>query len=165
MNPVGLVEPSVGVRGGILTQARNKVDLSVGVQYNNVGFSEATGEFELSVAVGHHWDRLALVGNVMFGQGLDEAERDGEVRVAALYRVHRLVTAGLDLRARFDLGDETERRRENKIESEFDFIGGPLCTVALGPVALLAQGGVHTIVQHEVPTTGAVVFAGLGATY
>jgi hypothetical protein len=165
MNPLGRVEPSVGLRAGILTQARHKVDLSVGAFYNNVGFTEASGEFEFSVAAAHQWNHLALIGNVMYGQGLNAEERDAEVRVAALVLVHRLVNVGLDARARFDLGDETPNRVRDKLEADFDFLGGPLCSVALGHFALVAQAGAHTVLQNEHVSTGAAAFAGLGATY
>ncbi len=165
LNPVGLVEPSVGLRVGLLTQEKNRVDLSFGAAYNNVGFTEATGELELSLAVGHRWQRLALVGNVLYGQGLVPEERDGEVRLAALVLVQRRVNVGLDARARFDLGDDTPRRVRNKLESDIDVLAGPLAMVTFGHRVALAQVGFHSAAQNDHFSTGAAAFAGLGATY
>jgi hypothetical protein len=49
------VYPSVGVRVGILRQELNKVDLGVIAQYKNLGFSEASGEFEFGALLGRRW--------------------------------------------------------------------------------------------------------------
>jgi hypothetical protein len=165
LNPLARVEPSVGLRFGILTQARNHVDLSFSTFYNNVGFTEAKGEFELGLAVGHRWQRFSLVGDVLYGQGLDPAERDGEVRVAALVAVHRRVDVGLDARVRFDLGDDTPARVRDQLEADVDILGGPLAMVTLGHFALLAQAGLHSAARNDHFATGAAVFGGLGATY
>lgn len=163
--PTNSANPSVGFRLGILRQERYGVDLGVGFQYRNVGFSEAKGEFEMMVMVARRWNRLALFGNAVFGVGLDAAERDGEVRVGAMYAVHDRVNVGLDARARFDLGEETALRKMNKLENEFDLIAGPMATVAAGPVMLLAHAGVHTLVQNEQPLTGVIAVGGVGAAF
>jgi hypothetical protein len=165
LNPIGRVEPSVGARVGILTQAKNRVDLSLGAFYNNVGFTEASGEFEFSVAVGHRWNRVALVGDLLYGQGLDPGERDGEVRLAALVLVQRRVNVGLDARARFDLGEDSPGRVRDRLEADVDILGGPLAMVTFGHFAALAQVGLHSVAQNDHFSTGAAAFAGLGATY
>jgi hypothetical protein len=165
LNPLARVEPSVGVRVGVLTQAKSHLDLSIGAFYNNVGFTEASGEFEFSVAAAHRWNRVALVGNVLYGQGLVPDERDGEVRVAALVKVQRRVDVGLDARARVDLGGDSPGRVRDKLEADLDLLGGPLATVTLGHFALLAQVGAHSVLQNERFATGVAAFAGVGATY
>jgi hypothetical protein len=165
LNPVGRVEPSVGARVGILTQAQNRLDLSIGAFYNNVGFTEASGEFEFSVAASHRWNRVSLIGDVLYGQGLTPGERDGEVRLAALVLVHKRVNVGVDARARFDLGADTPGRVRDKLESDVDVLGGPLAMVTFGHFAALAQLGLHSVARNERFSTGAAAFAGLGATY
>jgi hypothetical protein len=165
LNPLARVEPSVGVRVGILTQARNHVDLAFSGSYNNVGFTEASGEFEVGFAVGHRWSRFSLVGDALYGQGLVAAERDGEVRLAALVQLHRRVDVGFDSRVRFDLGDDTPARAKNRLEADVDILAGPLATVTLGHFALLAQAGFHSVAQNDRFSTGAAIFAGVGATY
>jgi hypothetical protein len=82
------VYPSVGVRVGILRQDKYKVDLAMIGQYKNLGFSEASGEFEFGVLVGHRRSKVGLFANAIYGQGITAEERDVEGRVAALYYAH-----------------------------------------------------------------------------
>ena len=157
--------PSVGLRVGVLRQEKYGIDLGIAAMYKNTGFSEANGEVELIVSVGRRWNRLALFGNAAFGQGITPTERDAEARVALLYAVHERVNVGFDARARFDLGDENAARATKKIEADFDLVAGPVATVAVGPLALMAQAGVHTLVIHEQPLVGLAALGGVGACF
>src|SRR5262249_10035793 len=118
------VYPSVGVRVGLLRQEKHKVDLAVIGQYKNLGFSEASGEFEFGVLVGHRWGKVGAQLNALYGQGLEAEERDAEVRASLLWYAHPRINAGLDVRARFDLGAEDAARLKSKLEADFDFLGG-----------------------------------------
>ena len=59
------VYPSVGLRVGLLGQERFQVDLGVIAQYKNLGFSEASGEFEVGVLVGRRWGKLGAQVNAL----------------------------------------------------------------------------------------------------
>ncbi|MCA1663723.1 MAG: hypothetical protein LC659_05565, partial [Myxococcales bacterium] len=72
------VYPSVGLRVGILRQDQHEVDVAVIGEYKNVGFSEASGELELGVLVGHRWGKL----------GAQLKARDAEVRASILWYAH-----------------------------------------------------------------------------
>jgi hypothetical protein len=96
--------PSVGARVAILRQERFGVDLSMAALYKKAGFSEPDGEIEIIVMLARRWNRFGLFGNLAYGQGLQAAERDGEVRVALLYQLTRRFHLGLDARGRLDLG-------------------------------------------------------------
>jgi hypothetical protein len=160
------VYPSVGVRVGILDQARYKIDLGVLAQYKNLGFSEASGEFEVGVLVGHRWGKLGAQLNAIYGQGLDQGERDAEVRASLLWYAHRRINAGLDVRARFDLGEENGARDKAKLESDFDLLGGVIGQVMIVKhLVLMAEVGPHVVVIHEQPSAGVAALAGVGATY
>jgi hypothetical protein len=160
------VYPSVGVRVGILRQERYKVDLGVIAQYKNLGFSEASGEFEVGVLVGHRWGKLGGQLNALYGQGLDEGERDAEVRASLLWYAHSRVQAGLDLRARFDLGSEDAARTKAKIEADFDFLGGAIGQFTVAKhLVLMAEVGPHVVVIQEQAHAGVAAIAGVGATY
>jgi hypothetical protein len=159
------VSPSAGLRVGILRQERQGVDLAVAAQYKNLGFSEASGEFEFLVMVARRWNRLALFANLAYGQGLDEGERDAEARVAFLYAVHPRVNVGLDARARLDLGEEDAAREEKQLNSQFDFLGGPLVTVAVSHVMFMLQTGAHALVQNETAHAGFAALAGVGTSF
>src|SRR5439155_26395136 len=106
----GKFSPSVGLRVGILRQERFGVDFALGAFYKNIGFTEEKGELEFFAMLARRWNRVALFANLVYGQGLDAAERDAEVRVAVLAEVHKRVNVGVDLRGRFDLGEETAAR-------------------------------------------------------
>ena len=160
------VYPSVGARVGLLRQERHKIDLGLLAQYKNLGFSEASGEFEFGVLAGHRWGKLGAQLNALYGQGLDAAERDAEVRASLLWYAHRRIQAGLDARARIDLGTESAARQKAGLQSDFDFLGGAIGQITVAEhLVLMAEAGPHVVIIHEKASAGAVVLAGVGATY
>lgn len=160
------VYPSVGLRVGLLRQDQHKVDLAVIGQYKNLGFSEASGEFEVGVLVGHRWGKLGAQANALYGQGLDAGERDAELRASLLWFAHPRLNAGLDMRARIDLGADDPGRVKNKLESNFDFLGGVIGQVTVVEhLVLMAEVGPHVVVVQEKPSAGVAAIAGVGATY
>ncbi len=160
------VYPSVGVRVGLLQQARYKIDLGVLAQYKNLGFSEASGEFELGVLVGRRWGKLGAQLNALYGQGLDEGERDAEVRASLLWYAHPRINAGLDVRARFDLGADDPGRAKAQLEADFDLLGGVIGQITVVKhLVLMAEVGPHVVVIKEQPSAGVAALAGVGATY
>jgi hypothetical protein len=160
------VYPSVGLRVGILRQDKYKVDLAVLGQYKNLGFSEASGEFEVGVLVGHRWRHVGAQLNALYGQGLDEGERDAEVRASLLWFAHPRINAGLDMRARFDLGADDPGRTKAKLESDFDFLGGLIGQLTVVEhLVLMAEVGPHVVVIHENASAGVAAIAGVAATY
>ena len=160
------VYPSVGLRVGLLRQERYKVDLALLGQYKNLGFSEASGEFEFGVLVGHRWGKVGAQLNALYGQGLDAGERDAEVRASLLWYAHPRINVGLDARARFDLGEENTNRVKNKLEADFDFMGGAIGQITVVEhLVLLAEVGPHVVVIQEKPSAGVMAIAGVGATY
>lgn len=165
LSPTGQVSPQVGLRVGILRQERFGVDVGLAVQYKNRGFSEAKGEVEMMALLGRRWNKLGAFANLVYGQGVDPAERDGEVRLALLYTVHERIQVGVDARARLDLGTATAARMASKLESDFDLLAGPVAMVAAGPLVVLAQAGVHSLIQQEQSHTGFAAMGGVGATY
>jgi hypothetical protein len=160
------VYPSVGLRVGLLRQERYKVDLGLIGQYKNLGFSEASGEFEFGVLVGRRWGKLGAQLNALYGQGLDPGERDAEVRASLLWYAHRRANLGLDARARFDLGEDNAARQKSKLESDFDFLGGAIGQVTVVEhLVLMAEVGPHVVVIQDHPSAGVAAIAGVGATY
>jgi hypothetical protein len=108
----------VGVRVGILRQERYKIDLGVLAQYKNLGFSEASGEFEVGVLVGRRWGKVGAQLNALYGQGIDAGERDAEVRASLLWYAHKRAHGAPDARAsiwRYGRGTKDSR-------ADFDFL-------------------------------------------
>jgi len=165
-NRPGSAAATAGVRVGILRQERHGIDLGVVALYKQQGFTETTGELEFMVAVARRWSRFALFGNAVYGQGFLSTERDAELRIAALYSFGDRWNLGADARARIDLGDPPAGSRPAAAEAAFDLVAGPTASVALGPVALLAQAGVHALTFDAGGTSvGAIALGGVGASF
>jgi hypothetical protein len=132
--------PTLGLRVQALSQERQGIDLGVAAFYKPEGFTEPEGEIEVMVTVARRFDRLAAFANIVYGQDPEGNERDGELRLAALYALNTPLQVGVDARLRFDLGTEEEQRREEG-GAEYDVLVGPTASYALGPVALIAHAG------------------------
>src|SRR6185369_15996622 len=60
--------PTIGGRVQVLRQARHGVDGSLSVFYRPEGFTEPEGEIETFVSLGRRFNRLAVLGNLVYGQ-------------------------------------------------------------------------------------------------
>jgi len=104
--------------------------MAIGAYYRPEGFTQAEGEVEIALALGRAFGRFATFANIVYGQDPEGAERDGELRLAALYQLNNSLQAGLDARLRADLGsDEGKRRAEGG--AEYDVLVGPTASFAL----------------------------------
>jgi hypothetical protein len=162
----GQVRPSVGLRVALLRQeGRRGVDLALAIAYRNLGFAVPDGAIEMALLVGRRFGRLGLFANLVYAQGIDPKEREGELRMAALVAVHERVNLGLDARGRINLTDEAEAEFENQAV-KLDLVAGPLATLALGPVMLQAQAGAHAVgLRDGGARAGFVAIGGAGATF
>ncbi len=158
---------SAGLRLGVLRQELHHIDLGFVALYKNTGFTESNGEIEVMLTLGRRWGRWGLFGNLVYGQGFEQQERDGEVRVAVLYSVHERINIGFDTRGRFDLGEASAQG--DSTDHPFDLVAGPLVSVSVGPIALLAQAGFHALMLtdngQDSFTAGALAMAGVGGAY
>ena len=77
--------PTIGGRVQLLRQERHGVDGSLSVFYRPEGFTEPEGEIETFVSLGRRFDRISVLGNLVYGQDPEGNERDGELRFASLY--------------------------------------------------------------------------------
>jgi hypothetical protein len=158
-NPSRL-RPSMGLRVQALSQERQGIDMGVGAYYRPDGFTEAEGEVEVVLAFGRRFGRFASFANLVYGQDPEGAERDGEVRLGALYAVSSVFQAGLDTRLRVDLGSSNGKRRVEG-GAEYDLVFGPTASYALGPLALFAQAGM-SVFGAAPARLGAVALLGAG---
>jgi len=154
--------PTVGARAQLLQQSAHGVDGALGVFYRPEGFTEPEGEIETFICVGRRWDRLSLIGNLVYGQDPEGNERDGEVRLGALYGKQRW-TFGVDSRMRFAIG--AQRSAQAMAEPKFDLLAGPIATVTVGPLALLAEAGPSILRVGGQTSVGVVAMAGIGAVF
>lgn len=158
----GRARPSGGLRVQALKQERHGIDMGVGVFYRPEGFTEPEGEIEAVVSFGRRIQRWAMFANLVYGQDPEARERDGEVKLAALYDLTLRAQLGLDARARFDLGTE-EGKLEKEGGEEFDFIVGPAFSYALGYVAFVANAGLRGAAGNGFQA-GFIGLAGLGGS-
>jgi hypothetical protein len=133
--------PTLGLRAQALSQERSGIDLGIGGFYRPEGFTQSEGEIELVVAAARQFGRLTTFANVAYGQDPEAAERDGELRLGALYTVNGSVQAGMDARLRVDLGSEPGKRRAEG-GADYDLVVGPTASYAIGPIAAIVQAGV-----------------------
>lgn len=158
----GKTKPTLGLRLQPLSQAKHGFDGAVGVFYKTEGFTEAEGEVETVLMLSRRFGRLTTFANLVYGQDPEGAERDGEVRLAGLYWFGASLQAGLDSRARFDLGSDAGRRRA-KLEAAFDLTTGPTVSYSIGRVAVFALAGLSAVNVSGM-RVGAIALGGLGGS-
>ena len=157
--------PFIGGRVQALTEARQGVDGAAAVFFKAEGFDEPEGEIEVVLSLGKRVGRTLLIGNVAYGQDPEGHERDGELRAATLVRLTRAVHLGVDAQARFDLGSDRAKLRATN-EPTYDLDAGPVLTCALGPISVLAHGGISVVRRLEQSAdVGVIAFGGLGTAF
>ena len=67
-NDTARMRPSVGLRAQFLRQETSGIDGAISVFFKTEGFTEAEGEIETFVSVGHVFDRTAVMGDLVYGQ-------------------------------------------------------------------------------------------------
>lgn len=137
VGPEGQGRPSVALTMDLLHQARHGVDLAVYAGYQGYGFNTVPA-VALTLAVGRTFGRVNLLANLGYGLGVEEGEHYGEARLAALVRVHRVLSVGLDARARLDLERDDD---EPDGEPDWDLVAGPLVTLAVDRFVVGLGGG------------------------
>lgn len=162
-NDTDKMRPSIGGRAQLLRQEKHGLDGAVTVFFKTEGFTETEGEIETFASVGRRFERVSIVGDLVYGQDPEGNERDGEVH-AALFHQHRWLMYGLDSRVRFAIG--TQHGHAATTEPVFDFTGGPLAMAATGPVVFFAQAGPSAFELAGGSTRwGVGLLAGLGGAY
>jgi hypothetical protein len=158
------LRPTGGGRVQALSQARGQgIDMSIGAFYKPEGFTEGEGEVEGVLAFGRRFGRIGLFADLAYGQDPEGAERDGEVRLGALYEAMARMQLGLDSRLRFDLGSDEGKRREEG-EAEYDLIAGPALSYAFDQVALGVEAGV-SVVGAPSTQVGPIALASISGSF
>jgi hypothetical protein len=156
-------QPHVGLRVQVLRQERHGVDAAAGLFYRRERYTPDEGLVQAMAAVSRRSDRAGVFLNVAYGQDPEGDDRDGEVRVAALYSAASSVQVGLDGRMRVDLFSN-DTRRAVRGETNLDFAVGPLACVTLGRWALIGQAGVSGVRAASL-RLGPIVTLGAGSVF
>jgi hypothetical protein len=154
--------PTIGGRVQFLRQERHGVDGSLSVFYRPEGFTEPEGEIESFISLGRRFERVTLLGNLVYGQDPEGNERDAEVRVASLYGAGRW-SVGFDSRLRFAIG--TQKGTTAAAEPKLDLLAGPVAAATIGPVALFALAGPSVLKVAGDTSVGFAALGGVGSVF
>jgi hypothetical protein len=154
--------PTIGGRVQLLHQERHGVDGSLSVFYRPEGFTEPEGEIETFVSLGRRFERISVLGNLVYGQDPEGNERDAELRFASLYAAGRW-SFGVDSRLRFALG--TQKSAMAQAEPRFDLMAGPIATAAVGPIAFFGQAGPSVLKVAGGTSAGVAALGGVGSVF
>jgi hypothetical protein len=154
--------PTIGGRVQFLRQERHGIDGSLSVFYRPEGFTEPEGEIESFISLGRRFERVTVLGNLVYGQDPEGNERDAELRFASLYGAGRW-SVGLDSRVRFALG--AQRGANAAAAPKFDLLAGPVAAATVGPVALFAQAGPSVLKVTGDTSVGVAALGGVGSVF
>lgn len=158
-NTEAQAQPHFGARLRLLAEHTQGIDLSTLLLYRMERFTDDEGLVQGVVALGKHWGRVGLFGNAAYGQDPEGDDREGELALAMLYRASAPLQLGLESHLRVDLfSDDPKRAVRN--DSNLELTAGPVAHVSLGPIAVLAQVGVHAIELDRV-RTGVIALGGI----
>ena len=131
------VSPHFELRVDALSQAKHGIDLAVAAGYSDVGFNTVPTAI-LKLAVGRNVGATYVLANAMFEPGLEDGERAGELRLAALYPVTHALQVGLDSRFQIDL----ERDDDEPVgETDWASRSGLVASYAWQRVVMMSSAG------------------------
>ena len=146
-----------------LHQATQGLDLAIAAGYTDAGLNTVPAAV-LRVAVGRNVGASYLLANVVYDQGLQDGERSGELRLAALYPVARAAHVGIDSRLQMDLERDND---EPSGEVDWEWRSGLVASYAWDRFVITGGGGVSALrLRSGGPTeVGPVVTAGIGTVF
>jgi hypothetical protein len=161
----------VGARLTFLNQDEHGVDGGVALFYDPKDFREE-GNVVGALLVGHHFGRLGVFANALFGSDPEGDDRQLELRLGAAYRAMERLHVGLDARARYNASSDEKRVGTNTTDWEMQAL--PTLSWELGNVALVADVGVSALQttgpfgqpgERTVVDVGALAMAGAAAAF
>lgn len=161
--PGASASPRFELRLDAVKQAKYGVDMAVAVGYADAGFSSLPVAV-LKVALGRTAGTSYLLANAVYEHGLQEGERAGELRLAALHPVSRAAHVGIDSRFQIDLERDDD---EPPGEVEWDWRSGFVASYAWNRLVFTGGGGISALRLRGGGSTevGPVVTAGIGTVF
>ncbi len=146
-----------------LHQATQGLDLAVAAGYTDAGLNTVPAAV-LKLAVGRNVGASYVLANVVYDQGLEDGERAGELRLAALYPVARAAHVGIDSRLQMDLEHDND---EPAGEVDWEWRSGLVASYTWDRFVLTGGGGVSALrLRSGGPVeVGPVVTAGIGTVF
>jgi hypothetical protein len=145
-----------------LTQAAHGLDLAVAAGYTDGGFNTVPAAV-WKLAIGRNLGASYVLANVVYDHGLQDGERSGEVRLAALYPVAHAAHVGIDSRLQLDL----EHDNDPSSETDWEWRSGFVASYAWNQMVFMGGAGVSALHMHTAAPTavGPVITAGLGTIF
>ncbi len=161
--PGTIASPHVELRLDALRQATHGLDLAVAAGYVDVGFNTVPAAV-FKIAAGRRVGTSYLLGNVVYGQGMQGGERYGELRLAALHPITRSAQIGVDTRFQIDLERDSD---EPAGETDWESRTGLVASYAWDRLVVMTSAGVSALrLRAGGPTAvGPVVTAGFGTVF
>jgi hypothetical protein len=159
----GDMRPQLGARFQMLSQARSGMDMAVAFMFREDRFGAEDGLFQGSLSVGHRFDRVSAVANVVYGQDGEGDDHEGEVHLAVLADVAQHFHVGLDSRATRALAS-TDPRRALLGTPTGSLIAGPIAAFTYGPIAVMTEVGASEVWVATLKS-GVVAMGGVGAAF
>ena len=161
--PGTVASPHVELRLDALRQAAHGLDLAVAAGYVDAGFNTVPAAV-FTLAAGRRVGRSYLLGNVAYGQGLQDGERSGELRLAALRSITGAVQVGIDTRLQIDLERDHD---EPAGETDWESRTGLVASYAWDRFVVMSSAGVAALrLRAAGPTAvGPVITAGFGTVF
>jgi hypothetical protein len=155
--------PHFDLRLDTFKQATHGLDMAVAVGYTGAGFNTVPAA-ELKLAVGRSLGASYLLANVVYDHGLQDGERAGELRLAALYPVNRAAQVGIDSRFQIDLERDNN---EPPGETDWEWRSGLVANYTWNRIVFTGGGGISALRFRGGPATavGPVVTAGFGTVF
>ena len=158
---------SLGARVAILRQAAHGIDLGAGVFFQPKDF-RGEGSFVGAVLLGRNFGRWGLFCNGLVAVDSEGDDFSTELRLSSMYRVNNLLHIGFDARGHYNFSDDEKRFSAQQVNWELQ--AGPLASMTLGPVALLAIVGPSALHLTEASSeqrtaVGVLAMAGAGAAF
>ena len=158
---------TLGARVALLRQAAHGIDLGAGFFFQPKDF-RGEGNFVGAVLLGRNFGRWGLFCNGLVGLDSEGDDGSAELRLSSMYRVSKLLHVGFDARGRYNFSDDEKRFSAQQVNWEIQ--AGPLASLTLGPVALLAIVGpsaLHLTQPNldERTALGVLAMAGAGAAF
>jgi len=154
--------PHVELRLDALKQARHGLDVAVAAGYVDAGFNTVPAAV-LKVALGRSVGASYLLANVGYEHGLQDGERAGELRLAALRPITGAAYVGVDSRFQIDLEHDHDPSGETEWESRSGFVA----SYAWNRLVFTGEAGVSALRLHGAGSTavGPALTAGFGTVF
>lgn len=161
--PGTIASPHVDLRLDALRQVTHGLDLAVAAGYVDGGFNTVPAAV-FKIAAGRRVGASYLLGNVVYGQGLQGGERHGELRLAALHPITRSAQIGVDTRFQIDLERDPH---EPAGETDWESRTGLVASYAWDRLVVMSSAGVSALrLRAGGPTAvGPLVTAGFGTVF